>query len=240
MLLNVSEYNVVQLFLHNKNQHFIPPLESTFGSASTYVYFKKRIQDADRTLFYSQEFALDRTEWTKIDHPHDRCSDNEDNPNLLPCISKYIESKLGCGHPTLKGGTTLARHCNTHEEHLAYLNLSHPFMYGSEAAIFKRSGCLPPCKITEYSVAPKSELQRSEPREPFEPSNSLLLQLWFPSGRYKQREQYLVYDVSSLIADIGGYLGLLLGHSIYSIVCSLDGLCTNLRAPITLKVQAIK
>ena len=29
--------------------------------------------------------------------------------------------------------------------------------------------------------------------------------------------QYIVYDVNSLIADVGGYLGLLLGQSIYGI-----------------------
>jgi hypothetical protein len=35
-------------------------------------------------------------------------------------------------------------------------------------------------------------------------------------GRYIERKQYLIYDNSSLIADIGGYLGLLLGYNLLS------------------------
>ena len=34
---------------------------------------------------------------------------------------------------------------------------------------------------------------------------------------YNLNEEYLVYDYNNFIADIGGYLGLLLGHSIFSI-----------------------
>ncbi len=37
----------------------------------------------------------------------------------------------------------------------------------------------------------------------------------------KVREQYYVYDGASLFADIGGYLGLLLGHSVYSVLCGV-------------------
>jgi hypothetical protein len=36
------------------------------------------------------------------------------------------------------------------------------------------------------------------------------------TGRYEQKDQYVVYDTNSLIADIGGYLGQLLGHSVLS------------------------
>ena len=35
---------------------------------------------------------------------------------------------------------------------------------------------------------------------------------------YEKKEHYFIYDGNALIADIGGYLGLLLGFSIYGIV----------------------
>ena len=38
-----------------------------------------------------------------------------------------------------------------------------------------------------------------------------------PTGRYEVREQYVVYDSDSFIADVGGFLGLLLGHSMLSL-----------------------
>ncbi len=40
--------------------------------------------------------------------------------------------------------------------------------------------------------------------------------LYFPSGRYREKVFYYVYDFNDLFADVGGYLGLLLGHSILS------------------------
>ena len=39
---------------------------------------------------------------------------------------------------------------------------------------------------------------------------------FFP-GKFEKKEQYFIYNGNALIADIGGYLGLLLGFSIYSI-----------------------
>ncbi len=57
-----------------------------------------------------------------------------------------------------------------------------------------------------------SKEQSSKVRE-----SSLSLTFYFPSGRHDLREQYHTYDLSSFVADVGGYMGLLLGHSILSI-----------------------
>jgi hypothetical protein len=35
-------------------------------------------------------------------------------------------------------------------------------------------------------------------------------------------EQYIIYDSDSFIADVGGFLGLLLGHSAFSIWMSME------------------
>jgi hypothetical protein len=39
----------------------------------------------------------------------------------------------------------------------------------------------------------------------------------YSSGKYDEKVEYYTYDENSLIADIGGFLGLLLGHSAMSI-----------------------
>ena len=39
----------------------------------------------------------------------------------------------------------------------------------------------------------------------------------YRDGMYNIDREYYVYDTSNFLADIGGYLGLLLGHSILSI-----------------------
>jgi hypothetical protein len=38
----------------------------------------------------------------------------------------------------------------------------------------------------------------------------------YPGGRYNYKEFYYTYDATSFFADLGGYLGLLLGHSMLS------------------------
>ncbi len=40
--------------------------------------------------------------------------------------------------------------------------------------------------------------------------------LVYPSGRYIEYSYYYSYTGSSFFADVGGYLGLLLGHSLLS------------------------
>ncbi len=43
------------------------------------------------------------------------------------------------------------------------------------------------------------------------------MHLFYPIGAYPVRRQYITYDWWALTADFGGFLGLLLGHSILSV-----------------------
>ena len=43
---------------------------------------------------------------------------------------------------------------------------------------------------------------------------TLHLYLYYVNGLYDEKEQYVIYDMSSFIADVGGYMGLLLGFSL--------------------------
>ena len=51
----------------------------------------------------------------------------------------------------------------------------------------------------------------------------------FLSGRHEVKEQYLIYDLNAFIADIGGFLGLLLGHSVYSVFGEILDLAKNIK-----------
>ena len=50
------------------------------------------------------------------------------------------------------------------------------------------------------------------------------MELKFVSGRHEVRSQYVLYDLNAFIADVGGFLGLLLGHSLYSIIREITAL----------------
>ena len=82
----------------------------------------------------------------------------------------------------------------------AVLSIEKPPMLGSGNPNGRRKRCLP--------VSPGYG-------ECFDlPKRSLHLYLYYVNSRYDEKEQYIIYDLSSLIADVGGYMGLLLGYSI--------------------------
>lgn len=43
------------------------------------------------------------------------------------------------------------------------------------------------------------------------------------------RKQYVIYDFNSFIADVGGFMGLLLGFSLLSIYDEIEGLLKKLK-----------
>ena len=47
--------------------------------------------------------------------------------------------------------------------------------------------------------------------------DKMVLEWEYMNSDYVVRQEYLTYDINSFIADVGGYLGLLLGHSLLSI-----------------------
>ncbi len=66
-------------------------------------------------------------------------------------------------------------------------------------------------------VQPKTDNSSSVARMDF--------RLSFNSDRYEVKEQYVVYDGNAFFADVGGFLGLLLGHSVLSVYSSASVTC---------------
>jgi hypothetical protein len=79
--------------------------------------------------------------------------------------------------------------------------------------IFQETGCLSACKKSEFNI---KSIEKLTPNRKV-PTGELFLNFIFNKGRYEIKEQYILYDGSSFAADIGGYLGLLLGQSIMGV-----------------------
>ena len=54
------------------------------------------------------------------------------------------------------------------------------------------------------------------------------LKLVIMDSSYKEEIQYIIYDVDSFIADVGGYMGLLLGSSLPSLYLAVEALLRNI------------
>ena len=65
------------------------------------------------------------------------------------------------------------------------------------------------------------------------PNNTFTVYAYFPNGRHQARKEYLIYNFDSLIADVGGYLGLLLGHSVLSLFYTAESGMKTLKSVFT-------
>ena len=52
--------------------------------------------------------------------------------------------------------------------------------------------------------------------------------IFFAKDKFPVKEQFYIYDTPNLIADFGGYLGLLLGYSLLGFYDTLMDLCEKL------------
>ena len=83
----------------------------------------------------------------------------------------------------------------------------------TELEIYEITGCLPSCKRSEIRL--ETIYETTSQSYPYDPRVTLILE--YRDGMYNLNEEYLVYNFNNMVADIGGYLGLLLGHSMFSV-----------------------
>ena len=76
-----------------------------------------------------------------------------------------------------------------------------------------------PNKCIYFSTYPKTTIS----------PGTLNLFLNYGRAEVMVREEFYAYDVNNFIADVGGFLGLLLGQSVLSLVDSIEQAASNLR-----------
>ena len=108
------------------------------------------------------------------------------------------------------------------------------FMDGN--GIYKITGCMASCEMNRYKVSVPSIRSAIRPKLQY-----VKLYLFVKTGLFEEREQYLIYDWNSFIADVGGFLGLLLGWSMYSLYQELAAIVGRMKNKIMPKrVKTVK
>jgi hypothetical protein len=92
-----------------------------------------------------------------------------------------------------------------------------------EMGIYEETGCLASCEIDTYQITPR--LMKKSRNTLMAHNNTLELNFVFESGHFVSMEQYIIYKFDSFIADIGGYLGLLLGQSLLGLYHAIAAQC---------------
>ncbi|XP_025308710.3 acid-sensing ion channel 3 isoform X1 [Canis lupus baileyi] len=149
----------------------------------------------------------------------------------LACETRYVARKCGCRMMHMPGGAPV---CSPQQ----YKDCANPAL----DAMLRKDACTcpNPCASTRYakelsmvripSRAAARYLARKHNRsEAYISENVLVLDIFFEALNYETVEQKKAYEVSELLGDIGGQMGLFIGASLLTILEILDYLCEVFR-----------
>ena len=163
---------------------------------------------------FSLNTSLDiqRSEIKALDKPSLRCDDRNIDQSFSKCVGQFLEKNLNCSLHTLMSDANKET-CNT-ETFLSRIKDMYRYMgkinTAEDQEIFEMTGCMPSCSKSIFELKPLNEQTHNGKEE-------VRLRFTYPTGEYESKEEYYIYDAKSFVADIGGYLGLLLGYSLLSL-----------------------
>ena len=160
-----------------------------------------------------QRLLLHRTSWNYLDKPSHRCTNLDKNPKTTSCIAKYIQGQIGC-RVNIQGSRSFGNgsECNSMEQFNKFVNISERLEEADDTSIYKMTGCLSACEKDKFDITygVESTLKGAS-------YCRAVVSLQIDDKAFIEEEQYYVYDFDSFFADVGGFMGLLLGSSVLSI-----------------------
>ena len=221
----VLSYHVIDtwgFYIHYHN-HFTCSQLKTYGSELIKVAVKN-----ENSFMLSYE--VEPTEVVYLNQEADPCAEDTEGKgivNIWPCLEDYMETKVNCTLPWLSDKPPL---CTTPFGYKQYINAYAKILHFETHNFTQTANCKPSCKRVEYLVKqfaryPKLHAKTYEylgKDETFH--NALQVDFFFGKDRFTTREQYYTYDFQNLLADFGGYLGLLLGYSLLGFYDTLSGI----------------
>ena len=193
----------MKLFVYRKGSGIIPGMVNVYGSLLKFL----NIQPNSGLHVW---FDIKRSEIKSLDKPSQRCDDSKPEPSVSKCVGKFIEERLNKCTPRLLMSTESLESCS--QKHLGPSQSKHFDIISSihtmdEREIFDLTGCMPGCSKSEFDLTTMMEYPNEDKK--------LSIYLSYSHGEYDLTEEYYIYDYVSFFADVGGYLGLLLGYSMW-------------------------
>ena len=164
-----------------------------------------------------------RTHWKRLDIPNARCTNHA--TNTAKCIAKYIAHKIGCDASIQ--GITLEEFalCKNRSQWEAFIDISIQLEQADASEVYQITGCLSPCEMDNYEVSLENLSEDQSYRNKY---SQVDFTFTIYERTYIEEEQYIIYDGNSFLADIGGFLGLVLGSSMLNIYDEVVGLVDGL------------
>ena len=198
----------------------IPNMVKAFGSQS--IEFQLHFQSDVR-------LRITKSHVKALDQPSQPCTKDTKNLNTSACIAKFIEDQMGCGIRLLGNDIGKKPTCSSGSQLRNLSKIFEALKHADDKFIYEQTGCMASCEKYEYQGF---EYHRNDvlwlPCRGDEPCN-LSLRPEINDRSYDEKRQYVVYDFNSFIADVGGFIGLLLGFSTLSLFKELEKLLRSKR-----------
>lgn len=158
------------------------------------------------------KIKIKRSEIYALDKPSQRCDPSGDEPSVAKCFEeRFVEKYLNCSFKRLMSSPMLGT-CNITK--LGSENLIEFLLKVNkldEKEIFEMTGCMPGCSKSKIELVREYQDNMVDNGK-----KEAEFRFIYYGGEYDIMEEYYIYNWGSFIADVGGYLGLLLGSSVLS------------------------
>ena len=203
------------MFIHERG-HLVYNSMDNFGNAQSYTSMD------DSNTSFTTVHEIHRKEVSYLNDPRTPCLSKPRDEEMNTCIQHFIENTIGCQLPWHTDTTNFSK-CTEPEQYTDYLVAYDEIVSLSGFSIAKKTGCLPSCKINEFTVNIVSRLAMPDEDAQY---NGYF---FYPGARYQQKVYFYTYDFTSYIADAGGLVGLFLGFSILNVYDGLKYIWKNKR-----------
>ena len=92
---NSSHASYIAIFVHNKDQMYIPKSDEIFGSTFQSIKINEELLKNNDSYFL-MDYKVKRTHWKALDIQSKRCDPSNSPGNATQCITSYLENTIGC------------------------------------------------------------------------------------------------------------------------------------------------
>ena len=194
-------------------------------------YLHKLVQD--QQLWIKNKTVLwvqfdEQIDTIKIGKPNYKCDEYNSN-SFMHCMENYYSKKMGCILPwTLNNNLEYdnMKICKGKEKFKLFRNIAMNILKPEESNELINEGCfIPNCVQRSWKI-------KKENYDDYEKNGKLTTGFqyeWFQHTPILLREEVELYTLVNFFAEVGGYLGLLLGESLISYIITTTKWFQSLR-----------
>jgi hypothetical protein len=141
--------------------------------------------------------------------------ESSESYSFTACIKNSISKRVGCRMEWDSWSARDIELCTRVEQLMQYEKEYQDFWDIDESAVLNETGCIPPCRYTEYKLS-------AEPIKYQRNSAGLYLRVKFSSNKGLKRTEEVLYPIESFVSEFGGALGLFVGFSLMMVWDVID------------------